>query len=97
MEQLQKQWQKNAWNEACMQEHLFGGFLGNVSIALIDKTDGKDPKRVENYWIRTLKTYVSFGLNIEDSIWPIPCRSMNVTGGLTCLASLTHWLEQERI
>ena len=51
-----------------MQEHLFGDFLGNVSIALIDKTDDKDPKRVENYWIRTLKTYVSFGLNIEDSI-----------------------------
>ena len=68
---------KNVWNEACMQEHLFGrfqsefhsGFLGNVSMTLVDKTDGKDPKRtIENYWIRTLKTYAPFGLNIEDSV-----------------------------
>ena len=67
---------KNARNETCMQEHLFehfksedhSGFLGNVSITLIDKTDGKDPKRRENYWMRTLKTYAPFGLNIEDSV-----------------------------
>ena len=40
-----------------MQEHFFGhfeskghrGFLANASITLIDKTDGKDPKRRENY------------------------------------------------
>ena len=44
------------------------GFLGNVSITLTDKTDGKDPKRRENYWMRTLKTYAPFGLNIEDSV-----------------------------
>ena len=39
-----------------MQEHLFehfksdglSGFLENVSIKLIDKTDGKDPERREN-------------------------------------------------
>ena len=44
---------KNARNEACKQEHLFehlkseghSGFLGNVSKTLIDKTDGKDPKK----------------------------------------------------
>ena len=42
---------KNARNKACTQEHLFehfkseghSGFLGNVSITFIDKTDGKDP------------------------------------------------------
>ena len=59
-----------------MQEHLFEhfkseghiGFLGNVSITLIDETDGKDPKRKENYWIKTLKTYAPSGLNIEDSV-----------------------------
>ena len=76
-----------------MQEHMFehfkseghSGFLGNVSITLIDKTDGKDPKRRETYWMRTLKTYAPFGLNIEDSVRPIPCRSINVTGGLTYL------------
>ena len=27
----------------------YGSFLGNVFIALIDKTDGNDPKRRENY------------------------------------------------
>ena len=81
---------KNARNEACTQEHLFehfkseghSGFLGNVSITLIDKTDGKDPKRRENYWIRTLKTYAPFGLNIEDTVRPIPCRSKMFLMGL---------------
>ena len=59
-----------------MQEYLFehfksevhSGFLPNVSITLIDKIDGKDPKRRKNYWMRTLKTYAPFGLNIEDSV-----------------------------
>ena len=59
-----------------MQEHLFknfkskdhSGFLGNVSITLIDKTDGKDPKRRKNYWMRILKTNAPFGLNIKDSV-----------------------------
>ena len=40
-------------NEASMQEHLFEyfnsegyiGFLGNVSITLTDKADGKDSKK----------------------------------------------------
>ena len=40
-----------------MEEHLFehfkseghSGFLGNVSITLIDKIDGNDPERRENY------------------------------------------------
>ena len=76
---------ENARSEACTQEHKSGGhigFLGNVSITLIVKTDGKDPKRRRNYWMRTFKTYAPFGLNIEDSVWPIPCRSINVTGGL---------------
>ena len=67
---------KNARKVACMQEHLFehfkgeshSGFLGNVSITLMNKTDGKDPKRRENYWIRTRKTYALFGHNIEDSV-----------------------------
>ena len=76
MEQLQKHDRKNARNETCMQEHLFehfkseghSGFLGNVSITLVDKTDGKDPKRKENYWMRTLKTYAPFGLDIEDNV-----------------------------
>ena len=59
-----------------MQEHLFehfqseghSGFLGNVSMTLIGKTDFKDSKTRENYWMRALKTYAPFGLNIEDSV-----------------------------
>ena len=67
---------KYVGNLPCMQEHLFkhfnsdghSGFLENVTITLIDKTDGKNPKKRENYWIRTLKTYAPFGLNIEESV-----------------------------
>ena len=61
------------------------GFLGNAFITLIDKIDSKDPKRRENYWMKTLKTYAPFGLNIEDSFWPNPSRSINVTDQFTCL------------
>ena len=63
-------------NESCMQEHLFAhfnseghsGFLGNVTITLIDKIDGKDTKKREYYWTRILKTFAPHGLNIEDSV-----------------------------
>ena len=56
----------------CMQEHLFKHFnsmrhkvfLINVSITLIHKTDGKNPKKREDYWRRTLKT--CFG---RDRLW----------------------------
>ena len=59
-------------NEDCFQEHLFrhfhGGehtcFLENVNITLTDKTDGQNPKKREDYWRRTLKTYALFGLNV---------------------------------
>ena len=59
-----------------MQEHLLKyfngmghiGFLNNVSITLIDKTDGKSLKKREDYWRRTLKTYSLFELNVEDSV-----------------------------
>ena len=62
--------------EPCMQEHLFehfyseghNGFLDDVSVTLIDKTDGKDPKKREYYWMRTLKTLTPDGLNIEESV-----------------------------
>ena len=59
-----------------MQEHLFkhfnsmgyNGFLNNVSITLIDKTAGKNPRKREDYWRRTLKAYSLFGLNVEGSV-----------------------------
>ena len=59
-----------------MEEHLFkhfnsmrrNGFLNNISITFIDKTDGKNPKKREDYWRRTLETYSHFGPNVEDSV-----------------------------
>ena len=38
-------------------------FLNDCSITLIDKTDGSDPKRREEYWRKVLKTVVPYGLN----------------------------------
>ena len=62
--------------EKCIQEHLYKHFeseghtefLDDVPITLIDKTDGSNPTKRENYWMRTLKTYASYGLNVVDSI-----------------------------
>ena len=62
--------------ESCRQEHLYRhfsssghmGFLNDVSVNLIDKTDGSDTKKREDYWIKTLKTMAPYGLNIEDSV-----------------------------
>ena len=66
-------------NEKCFQEHLFKhfhcrkhtGFLENVKITLINKTDGQNPKKREDYWRKTLKTYAPFGFNVEDSVWAL--------------------------
>ena len=39
------------------------GFLEDCSITLIDKTDGSDPTRREEYWRRVLETVTPYGLN----------------------------------
>ena len=45
-----------------MQEHLFKHLtLENVSVTLIDKPDGRDSRRIEDYWRKMLKTYTIFG------------------------------------
>ena len=44
------------------------GFLKDVSITFIDKTDPSDPLRREDYCRQTLKTMLPYGLNIEDSV-----------------------------
>ena len=46
------------------------GFLNNISITLIDKIDGKNPKKRKNYWRKTLETYSPFERNAEDIFWP---------------------------
>ena len=53
-----------------LYEHFYSkghnGFLENVSIYLIDKTDGFQPKKRENCWMRTLKTLAPLWL---DTVW----------------------------
>ena len=57
-----------------MQEHLYShfsspghrGFLNDVT--LIDKTDGSNPKKRDDYWMKTLKTMAPYDLNIDDSV-----------------------------
>ena len=92
-----------------MQEHLLehfkseghSGFLRNVSITLIDKTDGKDAKRRGNYWMSTLKTYALFGLNIEECLTnPMQKYKYYWWAYLFVLFFcffLAYWLDQERI
>ena len=61
---------------SCMQEHVYRhfsspghmGFLNDVSVTLIGKTDSSEPKKREDYCIKTLKTMAPYGLNIEDSV-----------------------------
>ena len=40
--------------------------LEDCSITFIDKTDGSDPTRREEYWKRVLKTVTPYGLNTID-------------------------------
>ena len=70
---------RGRWNKSLKVEVLKGEnkyfeseghteILDDVSITLIDKTDGSNPTKRENYWMRTLKTYASYSLNVVDSI-----------------------------
>ena len=49
---------------------LFAGwsqrFSGRCWVKLIDKTQGSDPTKQEYYWMRTLKSLYTDGLNIES-------------------------------
>ena len=59
-----------------MQKHLFShflmadhdGFLNEISITFISKTDLFDPLRRGFYCRQTLKTMALYGINIEDSV-----------------------------
>ena len=44
------------------------GFLNDVSVTFIDKTDPSDPLKRENFWRETLMTMAPYGFNIEDSL-----------------------------
>ena len=47
-------------------------FLKIISKTPVDQTEGKEPKKREDYYRRTLKAYSPFGLNVEDSVLPAP-------------------------
>ena len=53
-----------------LQNHLLQddhhGFLEDVEVTLIDKTQASDPTKREYYWMRTLKTLYPDGLNLES-------------------------------
>ena len=57
-----------------MQKHLYEhfdlpgdtDFLEDVTVTLIDKTVSRNPTEREDYWIYTLKTKATTGLNMED-------------------------------
>ena len=53
-----------------LQSHILQddhkGFLEDVEVRLIDKTQGSVPTKQEYYWMRTLKTLYPDGLNIES-------------------------------
>ena len=59
--------------EYCMQKHLYeyftlpgpSGFLHDVSVTLIGKTDPSCPTKREDYRIDTLKTKAPMGLNFD--------------------------------
>ena len=54
-----------------LHEHFLSdghqSFKEDVSIYSIDKTDSSDPHKREYYWMRTLKTIASFGLNTKET------------------------------
>ena len=60
--------------ESCKQQFLQNQFLQDnhhefledVEVTLIDKTQGSDPTKREYYWMRTLKTLYSDGLNFAS-------------------------------
>ena len=53
-----------------LQSHLLQrdhqGFLKDVEVRLIDKTQASDPTKREFYWMRTLRTLYPDGLNTES-------------------------------
>ena len=53
-------------NHFCASGHC--GFLEDVSLTFIYKTDPSDPLKREDCWKSTLNTMAPFGLNVEESV-----------------------------
>ena len=79
---------------SCTQEHFFQeqGFLKDVSITLIDKTDASDCKNRKNYCMRTLRTLAPDAFNVEDSVWTIMIfHALICDTGLDCIWTTISW------
>ena len=71
-------YKENSWKVKRGEEHMqplvfehfssnnHNGLLEDCSITRIDKTDGSDPTRREEYWRRVLKIVSPYGLNTTD-------------------------------
>ena len=63
-------------SEICIEEYIFEhfnseghtGFLENVSVKFIDKTDSQISEKRENYEIHILKTMIPWSLNNRNSV-----------------------------
>ena len=73
----------------CDSEH--SGFLNDVSITFIDKTDLANPLQREKYWKHILKTFASCGLNIKENVQLFDCFFAFTGIGIVCVvvAALT--------
>ena len=58
--------QKYLYERFCDSEH--SGFLNDVSITFIGKTDSANPLQRENYWKHTLKTFALYYLKIKENV-----------------------------
>ena len=54
------------YDHFCDSEH--SGFLNDVSITFISKTDPSNPIQRENYWKHTLKTFAPYNLDIKENV-----------------------------
>ena len=55
--------QEYMYEHFCGSEH--SGFLIDVSITFIDKTDPTNPLQRESYWKHISKAFAPYGLNIN--------------------------------
>ena len=75
-----------------MQEYLHShfesmrhnSFLEDVSVTLIDKTNGSDPTKRETFSMHTLKTSAPYRLNVENVI----LNSVAMPGGQSLFSKL---------
>ena len=86
--------QEHLYEYSCDSEH--SGFLNDVSMIFIAKTDPTNPLQRENYWKHTLKTFAPYGLNLKkmcscfiayfDLVYMNCYRSCAVVAALTLIA-----------